>query len=186
MKNRLDALVVVEGITDVQFLSTFIEAEFVTTNGSDVPQATIDYLKAQHQKNKTIIVLTDPDSPGKRIRDVLDQHIPHLEHVYVEKNKAIKNKKVGIAQTNKETILEAIKHRIIHDQPPQTIDKQLTQIDLMQLGLIGGEGSLSVRNFLSVKLHLGYVNAKTLLKRVNALSIDLDTIKETLKHYEKT
>jgi ribonuclease M5 len=186
MKERLDALVVVEGITDVQFLSTFLEAEFVTTNGSDVPQATLDYLKAQHQKNKRIIVLTDPDSPGKRIRDVLDQHIPHLEHVYVEKNKAIKKNKVGIAQTNKETILEAIKHRIIHSKQPLTTVKQLTQIELMQLGLIGSHGALETRNFLSKKLHLGFVNAKTLLKRLNALSLDLDTIKETLKHYEKT
>lgn len=45
MKKIISGIIVVEGITDVSFLSQFIEAEFVTTNGSEIPDSTIEYLK---------------------------------------------------------------------------------------------------------------------------------------------
>ena len=40
MKYFVDGIIVVEGISDVAFLSEFIEAEFVTTNGSEIPTET--------------------------------------------------------------------------------------------------------------------------------------------------
>ena len=58
------AILVVEGATDVAFLSSFLDAEFVTTNGSDVPRETIEYLK-EAVKRKNVVVLTDPDYPGR-------------------------------------------------------------------------------------------------------------------------
>ena len=80
MKKIVNGIIVVEGITDVSFLSQFIEAEFVTTNGSEIPFSTIDYLKKAQEK-RDIFVLTDPDSPGKKIRDTLDQYIPNLKYL---------------------------------------------------------------------------------------------------------
>ena len=90
MKKIINGIIVVEGTTDVAFLSEFIEAEFVSTNGSDVPQSTIDYLKKSREK-RDIFVLTDPDSPGKKIRDILDQQIPNLKHCFISKECSIKN-----------------------------------------------------------------------------------------------
>ena len=84
MKKTLDAILVVEGKTDVAFLSNYIDAEFVITNGSDVPPKTIEYLK-EASKNREIIVLTDPDFPGKKIRDTLDKEIPNLKHCFIDK-----------------------------------------------------------------------------------------------------
>ena len=94
MKKIINGIIVVEGKTDVAFLSEFIDAEFVTTNGSDTPSDTIQSLqKAQEKRN--IFVLTDPDTPGKKIRDTLDQHIPNLKHCFVSKESSIKKNKVG-------------------------------------------------------------------------------------------
>ena len=45
MKTIINGVIVVEGITDVSFLSQFIDAEFITTNGSEIPETTIYYLK---------------------------------------------------------------------------------------------------------------------------------------------
>ena len=92
MKKIIDGVIVVEGKTDVAFLNEFIDAEFVITNGSDVPQSTIDYLKHVSQTRK-IYVLTDPDSPGKRIRDLLDSQINGLRHCFLNKINCIKNGK---------------------------------------------------------------------------------------------
>ena len=85
-KTVINALIVVEGTTDVSLLTSFLDAEIVTTNGSDVPRETIDYI-LEASKRKDVIVLTDPDYPGKRIRDVLDRHIPNLKHAYIPKEK---------------------------------------------------------------------------------------------------
>ena len=67
---KIDGVIVVEGKSDVAFLSNFINAQFVTTNGSEISKETIEYLKTL-SKNKDIYVLTDPDFPGERIRKVL-------------------------------------------------------------------------------------------------------------------
>ena len=78
MKKIINGIIVVEGKTDVAFLSEFIDAEFVITNGSEIPQKTIEYLQ-KSSENRDIFVLTDPDSPGKRIRDILDLKIKNLK-----------------------------------------------------------------------------------------------------------
>jgi ribonuclease M5 len=81
---HFDPILVVEGASDKAFISTFLEADFVITNGSEVSRETIEYLK-EAKKTRDIVVLTDPDSPGKRIRDILDQNIPGLLHAFVPK-----------------------------------------------------------------------------------------------------
>ena len=42
---RIDGVIVVEGKSDVAFLSNFIDSEFVVTNGSEVSKDTIEYVK---------------------------------------------------------------------------------------------------------------------------------------------
>ena len=81
---KIDGVIVVEGKSDVAFLSNFIEAEFVTTNGSEIPDSTIEYLKEISGKS-SIYVLTDPDSPGEKIRAKLNENIPNLKHCFVKK-----------------------------------------------------------------------------------------------------
>lgn len=54
MKKQLDAILVVEGKSDVAYLSSFIDAEFVITNGSDIPLDTISYLKKASKKKKLL------------------------------------------------------------------------------------------------------------------------------------
>ena len=132
-KTVINALIVVEGTTDVSLLTSFLDAEIVTTNGSDVPRETIDYI-LEASKRKDVIVLTDPDYPGKRIRDVLDQHIPNLKHAYIPKEKAIKHHKVGVAESDKETILDALSYITITKSPTPG---NLTYSDLLELKLVG-------------------------------------------------
>ncbi len=177
--NRIELpyVIVVEGTTDQALIASFCQCEIVTTNGSEVSRETIDYLK-KIRKTKDIVVLTDPDSPGKRIRDILDQEIPGLLHAYIPKEKAIKKKKVGVAESDKETILEALSHLI----PSSTSQNKgnLTMNDLFECGLTGRSDSSANRESLMKRLHLGHGNAKTLLKRLNALGYDRKKLEEAL------
>lgn len=176
MKKIINGIIVVEGTTDVAFLSEFIEAEFVTTNGSDVPQSTIDYLKKSREK-RDIFVLTDPDSPGKKIRDTLDQQIPNLKHCFISKECSIKNNKVGVAESTKEEVIKALANYI---QTNKREVGNITHADLVQLKLEGDENSASLREKVIETFHLGHCNAKTFLKRINYSGLTLDDIKSCL------
>ena len=176
MKKKINGIIVVEGKSDVAFLSTFIDAEFVTTNGSEISSKTIEYLQ-KSSGNRHIFVLTDPDSPGKRIRDVLDQNIPNLKHCFVSKENSIKKNKVGVAESTKEEVLKALSNAL-ETNPSKT--SEITISDLMNLGLIGQENSLEKREKISNKFHLGFCNAKTFLKRINYSGLSLEDIKNCL------
>ena len=176
MKQIVNGIVVVEGKTDVAFLSEFIDAEFVITNGSDVPFKTIEYLKKAQEK-RDIFVLTDPDSPGKKIRDTLDQYIPNLKHCFVSKEQSIKKNKVGVAESTKEEVLKALENYI---QTKKEDVGQVTNSDLIKLGLVGNNESSLIREKVIDQFHLGHCNAKTFLKRINYLGLTIEEIKKCL------
>ena len=56
--------------------------------------------------------------------------------------------------------------------------------DLVELGLMGEDNSSSKRAKLERVLHLGHTNAKTLLKRVNALALTKEELQEALEQDE--
>lgn len=174
---KYPAIIVVEGISDKAFISSFLSADIITTNGSDVPRETIDYLK-KVSASRDIVVLTDPDSPGKRIRDILDQHIDGLKHAYIRKEVSIKHHKVGVAESEKEEILNALANLV---PSKKVIEGNLTTQDLYELGLIGGNDSSKKRKIVEEKLHLGHTNGKSLLQRINSLAISKDQLIEALK-----
>lgn len=167
IKTKFDAIIVVEGKSDVDFIGSFIDADLVISNGSAISRETIDYLKKASEK-RTIVVMTDPDSPGKRIRDAIAAEVPSVLHAFIPKEKAIKRHKVGVAESDKETVLEALKHLIPEKSPAKPA---LTMADLAELGLIGQADSSAKREQISHRLSLGHANGKTLLKRLNALGM---------------
>ena len=173
---KIDGIIVVEGKSDVSFLSSFINAEFVTTNGSEISKETIDYLK-ESIKNKEIYVLTDPDSPGERIRKVLNENISGLKHCFINKENSIKKGKVGVAESTKEEILNALSNAVsVNDNNIGS----LTLNDLVTIGLCGDKDSEEKRNKVAKDLNLGHCNAKTFLKRLNYRGISIEELKSRL------
>ena len=75
---KYTALIVVEGKTDKDLIDSFLDCDIITTNGSDVSRETINFIKEAATKRK-VIVLTDPDAPGSRIRSIQNDNIPGLE-----------------------------------------------------------------------------------------------------------
>ena len=179
MKTKFDSAIVVEGNTDAAFLNTFIEADIITTNGSDVPRETIIYL-ATLSKIKPLIVLTDPDGPGQLIRHKLDQSIVGLRHAYIPKETAIRSGRVGVAYAPKEVILEALSKA---DAPLPSMRGTIAMAQLYDLGLFGQADSKEKRVRVAAALGLGYPNGKQLLNRINSLNINIEKIREALAHH---
>lgn len=172
-----DFVLVVEGKSDKDLISSFLNCDIVITNGSEVSESTIEHIAAL-SKIKPVVVLTDPDSPGKKIRDKLDQRITNLLHAYMDKRDCIKKHKVGVAESNKNSILSALEHLI---PSMGTLKKEsIKYSDLMDLGLIGSENSAALRENIEKKLHLGHTNGKTLYKRCCSMGITRKELEEAL------
>ncbi len=177
MKYQMNALIVVEGVTDVQRLTPLIDAEFITTNGSALSQETIDYIKQVQKAGRDIIVFTDPDFPGEKIRKTLDANIPGLSHAFIDKKLAIKHGKVGIAQADKETILQALQSKFTTKIQGKG---DILPGDLLTLGLVGNDTAQARRLKVCQHFHLGPCNVKTMVKRLNVLGIQLSDIQNIL------
>lgn len=176
MKKIVDGIIVVEGKSDVAFLSSFIDAEFVITNGSEISHDTISYLK-ERSKNTKIIVLTDPDYPGLKIRNKITENIENVNHAYIDKEKAIKHHKVGVAESNQKEIIKALDNLFVEKKNDYS---SISYDELYELGLVGRDDSFLKRDKLSKQLHLGFNNAKNLLKKLNILGIDKSKIEEII------
>lgn len=173
---KIKELIVVEGKTDLIFLKSFLDADIVITNGSEVSHETLEFIK-EANKRQGVIILTDPDYPGLRIRNIVSEYIGECKHAYIEKKKAIKGKKVGIAETSKEDIIDALNNVVTYSN---VSSKNISEVDLYELGLFGKSDSKSKRDKVCEYYHLGWCNAKTFLKRVNMFGLSIDNIKEVI------
>lgn len=182
MKKKLKPVIVVEGKSDVNKLSLLVDADFVITNGSEVSRETIDYLTSL-SSFRQIIILTDPDYPGMKIRNIINQAIPHCYNAFIRKEKAIKHHKVGVAECDDQEILNALDNLLLYKEIDVN-DREIEEKDLFLLGLSGKDNSSKKRDYLSSYYHLGKVNAKTLLKRLNMIGVTLIELKEVMDKYE--
>ncbi len=183
MKQVLKPVIVVEGTSDVNKLCLLVDADFVVTNGSEVSRETIEYIK-NLSFFRQIIILTDPDYPGMRIRNIINQEIPGCYNAFVSKEKSIKKNKVGVAECENQEILNALNNMIKYQEIE--VSENINNQDLYFLGLIGQKDSVNKRKYLCQIYHLGETNGKTLLKRLNMLNISLDRIKKDLENYENS
>jgi len=174
-RTTLPYVLVVEGAMDQAFLSQFLDCDYVITNGSAISRETINYIK-ELSKSREIVILTDPDSPGERIRDLIAAEVPSCKHAFVRKKNSIKGHKVGVAESTKEEVLLALSHLVPGERKTGT----LTMNDLATLGLMGQEDSAAKRELVSEKLHLGHANAKTFLHRANALGLSKEDLDKAL------
>lgn len=107
MKTNIDGVIVVEGKSDVGYLTSFINSLFFITNGLDVSKEKLDFLKRVSEKRK-LIILTDNDEAGERIRNLIKQEISAVFVGKTSKNSRKNYKKHGVAEANKEEVLEIL------------------------------------------------------------------------------
>ena len=65
---RINEIVVVEGKTDSQLLKELYDVDTIETHGLGLDDKTLELIK-EASKTRGVIVLTDPDYPGLRIRN---------------------------------------------------------------------------------------------------------------------
>ena len=156
-------VIVVEGKNDIHAVKRAVDADCISTGGFGLSPYSLEKIQQAYNK-RGIIILTDPDSAGERIRKFLSQRFPEAKHAFVPKEDATANNDLGIEQASGEAIRTALsKVRYLEWQPSE----EFAWCDIINYGLSGTRDASSRRALVGAKLGIGYANAKTFLQRLN-------------------
>ena len=108
---KVQEIIVVEGKDDTARIKLAVEADTIETNGSALDEATIQRVMKAHE-TRGVIVLTDPDFPGGKIRETLTQRIPTIKHAFVRKEdcQSPPGGSLGVEHASPETIRQALEN----------------------------------------------------------------------------
>jgi len=171
---KINEIVVVEGKTDSAILKELFEVDTIETHGLALDQKTLELIKKVSQ-TRGIIILTDPDYPGMKIRNQINDAVDNCKNAFVLKKDAIGKKKLGIAEARKEAIIEALENVVSFSNREESI----TWNEFLSLDIIGNKKR---RIFIYESFHLGYGNVKTLFKRLNMVGITKNMILKELEN----
>ena len=169
-------VLVVEGKMDVVAIGKAVEADCIITEGFNLKPKALDAIK-QAYKKRGIIILTDPDSAGERIRQFLSKRFPDAKHAFVPRDEATANDDIGIEQASPESIRKALEKVRTLDWNPSEI---FSGADLIRAGLSGAADASERRARLGARLGIGYANAKTFLHRLNHYGVTREEFEAAL------
>ena len=185
-KIKIQEVIVVEGKDDTANLKRFYEVDTYETRGSAIDEDDLERIERLHDL-RGVIVFTDPDYNGERIRKIIMQAIPTVKHAFLQRDEAApksktKGRSLGVEHASFEDLEKALSSvRGYYDDDNQF---DITKSDLMRLGLLMGGDSRKRREYLGEQLRIGYCNGKQLLKRLELFGISLAEVEEVMGDYK--
>lgn len=180
---KIKEIIVVEGKDDTKRIQLAVEADTIETNGSAIDEETLQQIE-HAQETRGVIVFTDPDHPGEKIRKTISQRVPGVKHAFLTMDEARPKHKgsLGIEHASIETIREALKGLYEEKEwEVPTIERKW----LMRNGLIGGSDSKALRIKIGERLRIGYTNGKQLQKRLSLFGIEIETLEQVLEEIRR-
>ncbi len=179
---KIKEMIVVEGKEDTRRLKEiFKDIETIETRGSAINKRTLDLIR-EAQKQKGVIIFTDPDYQGQKIRSIINEQIPGCKNAYIKKDKAIdyKKHKIGVEHCLQEDIIQSLSNMTQIEE----IESDINYSDLYDLNIVGSDNSKDIRDYLSEKLHLGCNNAKQFYKKIKLFNISLEKLEDLIEIYK--
>lgn len=184
-KSIIKEMVVVEGFHDKQAVDRAVVADCIMTQGSALSEQTLKMI-ARAQKTRGVIVFTDPDYVGERLRKIIDQKIPGCKHAFLTQAQANKGGDIGIENAQPDVIRIALsKARSTSDDMAD--EEQCTEYQelpwnfMLAAGLVGRMDSKERRVALADSLEIGYANGKQFWQRLNALRVTEEEVIAAMK-----
>ena len=175
-KIKIKEIIVVEGKDDVSAVKAAVDAEVIITGGLGLSEKKLELIRKASEK-KGVIILTDPDFPGKKIRYMVGESLKNVKHAYIPKKDALKKNNIGVENASPEAIIKALKNAkaVISSD-----SNKFSNSDLLQNGLSGHPGSSAKRQLVGEILNIGHCSGKQFLKRLNSYGITRDEFNEAI------
>lgn len=185
---KIDEAVIVEGKYDKIKLSSIIDTVIIVTNGFGIfkDREKLELIR-YYAETTGIIILTDSDNAGRKIRGYLKSAIGggNIRNVYIpdvfgkekRKDKPSAEGKLGVEGIDKELILEVFEKSgitaSVREKP-----HDITKLTLYELGLSGGNDSSRMRKLLQKSLRLPECLSATALVEVLNTMMTADELAE--------
>lgn len=182
---KMREVIVVEGRDDTVAIRRAVEADTIETGGSAIGEAVYAQIELA-QARRGVIILTDPDHAGERIRRLVAARIPGCRHAFVEAAQATKKGKIGVEHASPDVIREALAHVRAEGAWSARPDVHAVRIDhLMQMKLLNHPQAHRRRLQVGQMLRIGCTNGKQMLKRLNMFGITLAELQAAVAEMDK-
>lgn len=161
-------IIVVEGKSDTQAIQRSVEAETIETGGSAINEEILLRIELA-QERRGVIVFTDPDHAGERIRRIIAARVPGCKHAFLDQEKARFKDDIGIENASPEAIRHALEH--VRTDTGGEESGEIHWEDLMAAGLIVHPQAAARRLEMGKLLGIGYANGKQFYKRCQMFQI---------------
>ncbi len=193
---KLDRVIIVEGKYDKIKLSSIFDAAIIATDGFAIfkDKEKMDMIRILAKK-KGLLVLTDSDSAGFKIRSYIRGCIPkeQVVHAYIpdlfgkekRKKEPSKEGKLGVEGVPVQVILDALNKAGVQFSNTELPIRKITKTDLYEAGLSGTSDSrrnrLSFLKFLELPER---ISSNALLEVLNSM-MDYEEYKQTILLWKK-
>lgn len=174
-------MIVVEGKEDTAAVQRAVAADTIETGGSAIGEDVLKRIVLAQQR-RGVIILTDPDHPGERIRRIVAEHVPGCKHAFIPVAQAKRRGEVGVEHASAETIRKALSD--LKTEMPQELG-EIEWTDLLESGLIIHAQAAARREAMGRLLGIGHANGKTFLKRCRMFRITREEFTQALQQMEE-
>lgn len=192
-KIKLKFAIVAEGKYDVNHLKQIFDTLIIPVNGFGIfkDKDTLSLLK-KLAINPGLIILTDSDNAGLIIRNhlknclqdgnIINIYMPEILGLEKRKTKASSQGLLGVEGIKKDIIIKTFEKYGVLDNIQQDNKSLIKKIDLYNIGLIGRDGSDTLRKDLLKSFDLpSNLNINSMIEILN-LFTDLEEIKCKMKY----
>lgn len=163
---KIDRVVIVEGRYDKIKLNSILDAVIIETEGFGIfNNKEKQKLIRKLARTKGLLILTDSDSAGFKIRSFIKGIVPEeqIKHAYIpdiagkEKRKTEPSKegKLGVEGVDVRIIVDALERAgVLCEEVPDTKKREITKLDLYEDGFSGRQNSDALRKKLLKHLDL--------------------------------
>lgn len=170
-------LIVVEGKNDITAVKKAIDAEVFALGGFAVTAAKLEIIK-KAQERQGVIILTDPDFVGDKIRSIINKHISGVKHAYISRKEGTKDGDIGVENASPEAIREALNNVkfAVREQKDEFNIR-----DMIYYNLSGNSDAQKRRQKIAKILRIGYCNTSQFVKRLNSYAITREELENAVK-----
>lgn len=186
--DKFAEVVIVEGRDDTKRLKLFFPGiETIETNGSEISAETLLQIK-KVAETRPVVILTDPDFNGERIRRKVTAVVPTAKQAFLNRADAVPSKShgsLGVEHASWVTLAHALNN--LHEQTTSELaaTEQINHNLLLDLGLIVGATARQKRDFVGQQLEIGYANAKQFERRLVTFGITKVELLTVLEKWER-
>jgi len=174
-------VIVVEGRDDITAVKRAVDAEVIAVGGFGINGRVIERIK-EAQIRQGVIVFTDPDFAGEKIRKIISKRVEGIKHAYISKGEGTKEGDIGVENASPESIIKALEAAKCELKDKRN---EFDMQDMIFFKLTGNNKAKERREVLGKELRIGYCNSAQFLTRLNNYGITKEELVKALEKLDK-